>query len=177
MLSGSQLSPSEYIFILGSQYEIVWFFELAALSISVWFAESKGHNRRALSASFMHMFTCFPTCLSATGALREQFQAKIWTLINKGIISTRDVGGRCTHRYYISDFSCPCFFFFLVPAYCLRAGLIKMLPHLPELYSVTTTSGAVNTFSYRLPYLIGGSYRKTCRHHSKKGKKQKNERV
>lgn len=43
-------------------WEPIWncvIFELAARSISVWFTESKGHNKRALSASFMHMFTCF----------------------------------------------------------------------------------------------------------------------
>ncbi len=50
-------------------WEPMWnclIFELAAHSICVWFTESKGHNRRALSASFMHMFTCFPTCICRT---------------------------------------------------------------------------------------------------------------
>lgn len=38
-----------------------FFFEPAAHSICVWFTESKGHNRRALSAAFMHLFMWFPT--------------------------------------------------------------------------------------------------------------------
>lgn len=51
-------------------------FELAAHSIAVWFTESKGHRRRALSASFMHMFTCFPTGLFRNMAAWELFLAQ-----------------------------------------------------------------------------------------------------
>lgn len=63
---GLSLARANTYLFLEANMKLFDFFELAAHSISVWFTESKGHNRRALSASFMRVFLWFPTSLLST---------------------------------------------------------------------------------------------------------------